>query len=104
MEVKDAFGTELFEGAVVIAHITFNNALKECVVLKVNKCFVIVKDKKTGDKRRVQPKNIMRLFNEDSIEDLQYSVEKLHALEDCGVDNWECYGDAMAYMNGEEIY
>ena len=46
----------------------------------------------------------MRLWNEDSVDDLQYSVEKLHALEDCGVDNWVGYGDAMGYMNGEEVY
>ena len=101
MEIKDAFGLELTEGATVVAYLTGLNAIRECEVVKINKCFVTVKDKKTECKHRVQPKNIMRLFNEDSVEDLQYSVEKLHALEDNGVDNWGGYGDAMAYMNGE---
>lgn len=104
MEVKDVFGLELTEGATVVAHLAYLNALRECEVIKVNKCFVIVKDKETLVSHRVRPQNIMRLWNEDSVDDLQYTVEKLHALEDCGVDNWVGYGDAMGYMNGEEVY
>lgn len=39
MEIKDVFGLELTEGATVVAHLAYLNALRECEVVKVKKMF-----------------------------------------------------------------
>ncbi len=43
----------------------------------------------------------MVLVPESEYEEIKTRVEKLYALEACGVDNWVGYSDAMTYIEGE---